>query len=237
MVSAVIVAAGSGLRMGRPGGKQFRLLLGKPVVLHTLLAFESASLVDRVIFVTAQENMQSSSDLVRDNGLRKVASVLAGGVERQDSVRNGLGTLDEAPDNIVVIHDGARPLVTPSLIDKSIENLGDADGLVVGLPAADTIKLVCEGIVQETLDRNEVWQVQTPQVFPLQTIKQAHARAVEEGFYGTDDAGLVERVGGRVKVLVGSEENLKITTEADLLLAEAILSKRLEKGSELEGVG
>ncbi len=230
---ALIVAAGKGTRMGAEGGKQFLPLMGKPVLAHTLAAFQQASSIDTIIVITAEENFGRCLSLIDTYSITKAKAanganrVVIGGAERQDSVYNGLkAVLEFGRADVVVIHDGARPLVTPRLIDEAIMNLVQCDGVVVGIPAKDTIKLVNDGFVVETPNRSKTWQVQTPQAFLFEPLLRAHENAGAEGFYGTDDSMLMERYGSKIKVIMGLEENIKITTPIDLVLAEAILKNR-----------
>ncbi len=225
-VSAIIVAGGVGERFGREGGKQLATVVGAPVLAHTLEAFESASAVDDVIVVVHPERVAEFAAQVA--GFDKVGGIVAGGDTRQASVAAGLEVLTADAD-VVVVHDGARPLVTPEVIDAAIALLrdGGVDGVVVGHPAYDTIKRVdSDGAVIATEDRSTLWVAQTPQVFRSETIRVAYAAAEEEGFLGTDDASLVERDGGRVVMLLGPRDNLKVTVPEDLLVVERVLESR-----------
>ncbi|MCL6471279.1 MAG: 2-C-methyl-D-erythritol 4-phosphate cytidylyltransferase [Firmicutes bacterium] len=225
---ALIVAAGKGKRMGNKRGKQFLPLLDKPVLAHTLISFEQAVSVDEVIVITTEENLDKCRSVVDKYNASKVSKVVVGGKERQDSVYQGLVTAGDIKGvDVVMVHDGARPLVDPDLINRVAGGLVDCDGAIAGIPAKDTIKLVKDDFIVETLDRMQTWQIQTPQAFHFETLLCAHEKAKSEGFYGTDDSVLVERIGGRVKVVLGSEENIKITTPADLIIAEAILKSRV----------
>ncbi|HCG98306.1 MAG: 2-C-methyl-D-erythritol 4-phosphate cytidylyltransferase [Candidatus Aquicultor primus] len=227
---ALVVAAGKGRRMGTEGGKQFLELAGRPVIAHTLAAFEEATSIDAIVVVAAEENLQKCLEVIALYGIIKVERVVAGGDERQDSVYNGLLAAAEFEGvDLVAVHDGARPLVTPRIIDEAIGAAGDCDGAVVGVSAKDTVKLVRDGYIAETLPRDLTWQIQTPQVFRYKLLVEAHQSARREGFNGTDDAVLVERVGGRIKVVMGSDENIKITTPSDLVFAEALLKERSAK--------
>ncbi|MHB8842041.1 MAG: 2-C-methyl-D-erythritol 4-phosphate cytidylyltransferase [Candidatus Aquicultor sp.] len=230
---ALIVAAGKGTRMGAEGGKQFLPLAGKPVLAHTLAAFQQASSIDTIIVITAEENFDRCLSLIdtysiaKANGMNGTNRVVIGGSERQDSVYNGLKAAREFERvKIAVVHDGARPLVTPRLIDDVITNLVECDGVVVGIPAKDTIKLVGGGFVVETPNRSKTWQVQTPQAFLFEPLLRAHENARAEDFYGTDDSMLMERYGSKIKVIMGLEENIKITTPVDLVLAGVIVESR-----------
>jgi 2-C-methyl-D-erythritol 4-phosphate cytidylyltransferase len=229
---ALIVAAGQGKRMGIDGGKQFLTLMGKPSLAHTLIAFQNALSIDKIVIVTTADSFERCLQVVTDNDITKFAQVIEGGKERMDSVYNGLKVIQDFGDaKNVAIHDGARPLIEPAVIDEVVDTVNfddDNDGAIVGTPAVDTVKLVRNGFVVETPDRNMTWQIQTPQVFPVDLLVKAHEEARLSNFLGTDDSVLVERTGGRVKVVEGSRENLKITTPEDLLIAESILNKRAE---------
>ncbi|GFP27662.1 2-C-methyl-D-erythritol 4-phosphate cytidylyltransferase [Candidatus Hakubella thermalkaliphila] len=207
--------------------KQLIPLRGKPIIVYTLLAFEEATLVDEVVLVVNKGVMgYYERNIIERYGIKKVKRIVAGGVTRQESVYNGLQKVSEQT-KIVAIHDGARPLVTPELIDRSIQSLGDKSGLVVSIPVQDTIKIVGrDQVIKETPDRRRIWAAQTPQVFPLEIIRKAHEMARADGFVGTDDGSLVERVGLEVSVMLGSKENIKITTPLDLTMAQVIMSRR-----------
>ncbi|MBI4734340.1 MAG: 2-C-methyl-D-erythritol 4-phosphate cytidylyltransferase [Rubrobacteridae bacterium] len=227
MNCALIVAAGFGTRMGIEGGKQFLNLMGKPVLAHTLVAFQNTDAIDAIVVVTIKENFEQFKDIVEEFGIKKLAAVIEGGKERADSVYNGLMAIKSLGniDN-VVIHDGARPLIEPDVIQRVVNSLDGFDGVVAGVPAVDTIKLVEDDIIIETLDRSRTWQAQTPQVFHIDTLIQAHEVARAVGYIGTDDSVLVERAGGKVKMVPGSRENMKMTNREDLIIAETILKSR-----------
>jgi len=223
--TAIIPAAGTGVRMGRSRPKQFLDLCGRPILAHTLKVFEHCAEIDRVIVVTAPEWVDFCSErIVRRYGLRKIDGIVAGGAERQDSVYAGLKTVDDA--EIIVIHDAVRPFVEPSKVAESIERCEETGAVIVAVPPKDTIKVGDGGMVQETLDRRCLWSVQTPQTFSREVLRTAYDRAFRDNVYGTDDAGLVERTGHPVHILLGSYENLKITTLEDLEIAETMLRRR-----------
>lgn len=224
---ALVVAAGKGTRMGTAGGKQFLELAGKPALAHTLMAFERALSIDAIVVVVAEENVKKCLQVIDEHVIIKADRVVIGGEERQDSVYHGLLAAAEFDGvDLVAVHDGARPLVTSHLIDEVVRAAGDCDGAVAGIPAKDTIKIVRDGHIAETLRRDLTWQIQTPQVFRYGLLLEAHQRARSESFYGTDDAVLVERAGARIGVVKGSDDNIKITTPSDLVFAEAILKDR-----------
>lgn len=223
---AIIVAAGQGSRMGTKINKQYLMLLDKPVLAHTIETFEKHPLIDGIIVITRQEEI----NFCRDNVIlpycyHKVIEVIAGGKERQDSVYLGLKALPFLCETVVV-HDGARPLITPKIIEDAIIAGRKEGAAVVAVPVKDTVKREKGGYVTETIPRKEIWAVQTPQVFDRMTIQKAYQSAYDEGYYGTDDASLVERLGKPVKIVLGSYENIKITTPEDLDIGEAILKRR-----------
>ncbi len=218
-VGAIIAAAGHGRRFGE-GDKLFAPLAGRPLVAHTLMAFEVCRAVDTVVLVLAEENLERGSDLVASSGFDKVTAVRAGGPRRQDSVRLGLEALPE--HRWVVVHDGARPLVTAALIEDGFAAAVETGAAIAAVPLADTLKEAGEdGVIVRTLDRRGLWCAQTPQVFERELLREAHRLAQGEA---TDDAALVEALGRRVKVFPGSPRNLKVTTTADLALAQALLA-------------
>lgn len=221
---ALIAAAGIGKRMGSQG-KQYLFLRGEPVLAHTLGVFQSCSAIDQIIVLANSEDLVRCRELVNNYGFEKVSQCIEGGKERQDSVYNGLKALpDEA--KIAIIHDGARPLIISSIIERSISEIANWDGVVVGVPVKDTLKRVKEKQIVNTVNRQEIWHVQTPQVFVVDLLKDAYQKAMKEGFYGTDDCVLMERLGYKIGVIMGSYENIKITTPEDLAIAEAILENR-----------
>ena len=230
-VNAVIVAAGKGERIGTLLPKPFLSLAGIPLLIHTLRSLTRSALITKVVLVIAPEWETLGRDLLGAHGPFPVPTcIVHGGPERQDSVRCGLAALDSACE-IVVIHDAVRPFITAEIIDRSVAVAAEVGGALVAIPARDTIKRVDQhGAVLETVPRQSLWLAQTPQTFRVQLIREAHARALAEGVVATDDAMLVERIGGRVKVVLGDPLNFKITTPEDLRLAEAILKEGLEAG-------
>jgi len=217
-VGAIVVAAGRSSRMGGLD-KLFAPLGGRPLLARTLAAFQECSAVRRIVLVLAAENLARGLALAEEEGLSKVRTVCLGGRRRQDSVWEGLECL--GPCAWVVVHDGARPLVTPQLIEEGLAAARETGAAVCALPAHETVKRVDEqGRVLRTLDRRRLWLVQTPQVFRYDILREAHERSRRTA---TDDAALVERLGHRVQVYPGSPRNLKVTTPEDLALAEALL--------------
>jgi len=202
-------------------------LAGRPLLAHTLVCFERSELIQEIVLVVPSHRVEEvRSRFLPRFGFRKVRKVVAGGATRQESVYEGLTAL-EPPLDLVVVHDGARPLVKAEAIRSCVEAAARYGAVVQAVPITDTIKEADEeGRVRQTLDRSCLWSVQTPQVFSYDLLLRAHQAALREGFEGTDDASLVERMGAEVRILRGSYENLKITSPEDLLVAEWILQRR-----------
>lgn len=224
---ALIPAAGMGKRMGASINKQYLQLGDVPIVARTISIFEQAPFIDGIFLVIPEEEIPYCREhVVEACGFRKVLEIIPGGKERQNSVMNGLNALQRLAqkDDVVLIHDGVRPFITQSLLQESIAVALSNDGALVAVPVKDTIKTVRDGIVVDTPSRAALWQAQTPQAFRFNIIHTAHLSAEREGFVGTDDASLVERQGGAVRVVRGDYRNIKITTPEDLVLAEAFLA-------------
>ncbi len=223
-VVALIPAAGRGRRMGSQKTKALLPLGGLRLLTHTLQKFAACSPVDEIFaLVPAGDLPLWNEEILHRPDLKKVSRILPGGPERQDSIYGGLKAIAGQAD-FVIIHDGVRPFVSPELIERALLATRRHKAVVAAVPAGDTIKEISgEGKVLKTLDRNRFWIIQTPQSFELGLIIRAHEKAREEGFYGTDDASLVERLGIPVWIVEGSRFNFKITTPEDLLLGEALL--------------
>ncbi|KAB0671171.1 2-C-methyl-D-erythritol 4-phosphate cytidylyltransferase [Oryzomonas sagensis] len=231
---AVIPAAGMGKRMGASINKQYLQLAGMPIVARTISVFENAPCIDGILLVTPTGEIPYCREHVVDAyGFRKVVDIVPGGKERQNSVMNGLRALQGrmGEDDVVVIHDGVRPLISPELLREAIAVARACDGALVAVPAKDTIKTVRDGFVIATPDRETLWQAQTPQAFRFGVIYAAHLAAEQEGFTGTDDASLIERRGGAVRIVRGDYRNIKITTPEDIVLAEAFLAGSGQNGA------
>lgn len=226
--AAVIPAAGQGKRMKGDRNKQFMLLKGAPIIAHTLKVFQQSPIVGEIILVCgAGEKEYYLNEIIPIYGITKPVSVVTGGQQRQDSVYRGL---EAVSDDIryVLIHDGARPFVTPELIHALAAEVKTSGAVVPGVPVKDTIKRTdFDSFITDTPPRDGLWHVQTPQTFDLQLILKAYCQAFKSGFYGTDDSSLVERLGAAVKIIPGSYENIKITTPDDLIVAEALLERRV----------
>lgn len=227
MISAIIVAGGSGSRLPGAVRKQYRPLAGRTVLARTLAVFEASPLVDTLLLVVPEEDF----NFCRENylaALRKPVEMVPGGRERQESVYHGLCRCPQGEDDLVVIHDAVRPLLAAGHLAACVDGARRWGGSILAVPAVDTLKQVSPaGEIEATLDRRSIWLAQTPQAFRTRLIRRAHERARREGVVATDDAQLVERLGAPVHVVAGSRSNLKITTAEDLLLAEALLQAGL----------
>lgn len=221
---AIVVAAGGGTRMNTEESKQFMGLAGKPVLAHCLLAFESASSIDGIIVVVRSQDVdRCRKNIIERYGIKKLRSIVTGGDRRQDSVMAGLMELPPEAE-AVCIHDGARPFVTEEQIERILSLIGEFDGVVLGIPVVDTIKRAdVDDVIIETLNRQGLWLIQTPQAFRPQTIFKAYQQARIDSIIATDDAVLVERIGGRIKIEPGSQSNMKITHPEDLMIAEMLM--------------
>jgi 2-C-methyl-D-erythritol 4-phosphate cytidylyltransferase len=227
MITAIVPAAGIGLRMGNTTPKPYLLLGGKPILAHTLGIFEKIKEIQEVILVVHPDELDYCQEkVISPYGFKKVLRLVPGGKERQDSVYNALKALkDEDELEIILVHDGVRPFVTPEQVCRVIQAARSHGAAVLGLPAQDTLKIVsAEGQIRQTLERQDVWQIQTPQAFQAALLRRAFTEAYSRNFYGTDEASLVEQLQQPVVVVPGSPLNQKITTPEDLALAEAILS-------------
>jgi len=223
-VGAIIVAAGSSRRMGGVD-KVFAPLGGKPILARVVDAFEACQSVHQVVIVVSKQNLNKCRQLVAEQRWSKVTEVCPGGKRRQDSVAAGLSQLENC--DWVVIHDGARPLVTVDLIKQGLTEARETGAAVAAVPVTDTIKVAGDDrIVHQTLPRQNLWAVQTPQVFRLDIIAEAYRQAEGEV---TDDASLVERLGYKVKLYRGAYDNIKVTTPDDLALAEILWQRREKK--------
>ncbi|MCC2790225.1 2-C-methyl-D-erythritol 4-phosphate cytidylyltransferase [Eubacterium ventriosum] len=227
-ITAIVLAAGSGSRMKSKTKKQFMEIKGKPVIWYSLFEFEK-SRVDEIILVTGKEDIDyCKKEIVEKYNLKKIKNVVAGGSERYESVYNGL---KEATGNIVLIHDGARPLINNEIIERSIEGTIKSDACVVGVPVKDTIKRANkEGYIIDTPNRSELWITQTPQSFKTDLVKMAYKKMKEELEKGnttlniTDDAMVVEEfTTNQVRFVQGDYKNIKVTTPEDIDIAELFI--------------
>ncbi|MGO9147483.1 MAG: 2-C-methyl-D-erythritol 4-phosphate cytidylyltransferase [Desulfomonilia bacterium] len=219
--SALIVAGGSGARFGLK--KQFLDLLGVPVLKRSVSCFDANTAIDRLVVVVPEEDISQTRQMLTDMGKELV--ITKGGRTRQESVMNGLQCAHES--HAVLIHDGVRPLVSSSLIDRVIGGLEGVDGCIPALEMTDTLKKAYNGMVVETIPRGSLYQVQTPQAFVTKTLFEAHERALQDGpLLFTDDSALLEAAGKTVRIVEGDPLNVKITFKDDIIMAEAILRCR-----------
>ena len=226
MVTAIVLAAGRSTRMGGGPNKQFIELLGKPLVYYSLAAFEQCCAIDAIVVVRRPDCAEQAERVVRDFGFKKVTAFTDGGVERQNSVWNGLEKCDRTTE-IVAVHDGARPLVTPALIESTITSARSFGTGIAATKVVDTIKEANEDkTVIRTVDRTKLWAVQTPQTVRFQLLREAYAKVLEKKLVVTDEAAAVELLGQRVDLVETPFLNLKITTPSDLAIAEALLRQR-----------
>lgn len=221
-VSVIIAAGGKGSRMGYKENKVFMNLCGKEIILHTIEAFEKNSDVDEIIVVTGQDEHMRVAEIAK--GISKMHAVTTGGKTRQESVYNGLGF---STGDIILIHDGARALIGQEEISKTINAAKEYGAAAVGVPCKDTLKSADKDrFITGTIDRDKTFLIQTPQAFKRDIIFNAHNKALENGIDATDDCALVEMCGGRIKIVTGQYDNIKLTTPEDIEVAEKILEKR-----------
>lgn len=228
MVCAIIAAAGCGRRMGGGQNKQLIRVHGMPIVARSLCAIAACSQINQLVIVTAPDQMTTLETLVAGLDLRKPFRIIAGGSERQYSVANAIKAVP-AEVSIILVHDGARPLVRPDQVDAVIDAARSFRAAGLAVPVKDTIKIVSpDGFAIETPDRNRLWAIHTPQAFEAELLRRAYEQADSDHYLGTDDASLVERLGVSVKLVHGGYENIKITTREDVCVAEALLACRME---------
>ena len=226
MMHLLIPAAGMGRRMGSDRNKLRLTLLGKPLLAWTLLAAEQAESIAWIGLIGQPEDTPVWQELLAALAIAKPVTLISGGATRQDSVYNGLQALPVTAQQ-VLIHDGARCLATPALLERCAQALTQFDGLVAAVPVKDTIKVVDpSGQIQSTPDRAQLWAAQTPQGFAVAPLKSCHQQGREQGLAVTDDAALFEHFQRPVHIVEGEETNLKVTTPADLAIAELILRQR-----------
>ncbi|MGI6120078.1 MAG: 2-C-methyl-D-erythritol 4-phosphate cytidylyltransferase [Desulfosporosinus sp.] len=233
-IGIVIPAAGQGKRMGAGVKKQFLLLMGQPILAHTVRLFEESEFVSEIVLVGAENDLHIIQELVNNYKFDKVVAITQGGAQRQDSVRVGVQALSSAIQRVVV-HDGVRPLLTLQAFHRFLEETKVFSAAIMGIPLKDTIKKIdITGKVLDTPPREQLRAVQTPQIFDRGILEEAHAQAAAVGYYGTDDAALLEWMGYPVQMVEGSQENIKVTTVDDLWLAERILAMRDVRGTKLK---
>ncbi|WDV06817.1 2-C-methyl-D-erythritol 4-phosphate cytidylyltransferase [Lysinibacillus irui] len=220
----VLPAAGSGKRMGAGQNKLFLELLDKPILIHTLEVFQQDPFCTGIWLAVKPEERVYIQGLLEQFGITKVKGLPAGGAERQHSVHSCMKEMQQV--DIVLVHDAARPFITHDIIANLVQSAHQNGAAIAGVRAKDTMKKVRNGIIEETVDRDSLWMIQTPQAFQYDLIVEAEEVAEKVGFLGTDEAMLVERLGHTVHIVESSYENVKMTTQEDLLFGEAILRKR-----------
>jgi len=225
MNSVIIVAAGSGKRMKRNINKQFIKLNEKEIIAHTIDVFYKNENINEIIVCIKKEEEKFFKEQILEKNNFKNIKIAYGGKERQDSIYNGLKSVDKNCQ-IVLIHDGARPFVDNRIIEESILIAKKKKAVVVGVPVKDTIKIVMDGNITDTPNRANLWSAQTPQTFDYKLITKAYDEAYKSNYYGTDDSMLVENIGQEVTMIMGSYENIKITSPEDSNIGEQILSLR-----------
>ena len=226
-IYAIIPAAGAGLRMGDGVAKQFRLLEGKPVLLHAIEAVVGNKRISGAVVVVPSTDVEAVAKILDESDIKKVIKVIAGGVTRSDSVAEGIKVLP-ADSTYVLIHDGVRPFVGQRLIDEVIDAAMESQAATAAIPVSDTLKSVSGTKITGSISRKDVWRIQTPQCFNLKILQEGLHKAKQDGFIATDESSLVERINKEVKVVAGDETNIKITTPADMKLAEAIAAQKLD---------
>ncbi|WP_026688650.1 2-C-methyl-D-erythritol 4-phosphate cytidylyltransferase [Alteribacter aurantiacus] len=227
--TVIIPAAGQGKRMAAGRNKQFLLLDDKPLIIHTLSVFEQDPHCKGIILVVNKQEIDEMSALAKKYGIKKVEQVVCGGEERQHSVFAGLKATRSNDEDIVLIHDGARPFIKHNHIQELVQSAFDYGAAVIAVPVKDTMKQVVHQQVTNTVDRSSLWAIQTPQAFRLSVIVRAHEAAEYKGFLGTDDASLVEWMDEPVRIVEGDYQNIKLTTPEDMWFAKAIMEMRKEE--------
>jgi 2-C-methyl-D-erythritol 4-phosphate cytidylyltransferase len=222
---ALVPAAGSGTRIGGRQPKQYLVLGGAPLLVHTLRALARCPSIEGAVVAVPEDRIDATRSLLRRFRVPRVLAVVAGGEERQDSVQRGLEAV--SPEAAwVVVHDAVRPMITPYLVERVLAAARIPGAATCGWPVRETVKLVKDSFVDQTLPRDGLWLTQTPQAFRRELLREAHDKAAREGFRGTDDAMLVERLGGRVAMVEGLAQNIKITTKEDLKTVRTLLGSR-----------
>lgn len=221
--SVIIVAAGKGKRMKTNINKQFININNKPILYYTLKCFDECDEINNIILVIDSDHINyCKSEILSKYDLKKEIIITTGGLERQNSVYNGIKLIDSNTD-IVLIHDGVRPFIEKDLILQVAYCAYEYGGAILGVPVKDTIKVCTDNFVESTLERSKLWSVQTPQGFQYKLILRAYEEAIKDNFIGTDDSMLLERLGYKIKLIEGSYSNIKITTQDDLVVASKFL--------------
>lgn len=230
-VGAVIAAGGRGTRMSGTKKKQFLDLAGKPIFIYTLQRFQTCPEVDRIVLVASEDDLSEMKDLAEEYCMTKVSDIVPGGAERRDSVWNGLVALDKHPVDLTVVHDAVRPFVDGALIRRVLSAASAEGAALAAVASKETVKVDDgTGFVKATPGRETVWMAQTPQAFRSALLRSAYEKARDDGYAGTDEAVVVERLGRKVKLVEGSYDNIKITTDEDLQLAGLIAKRWRDAG-------
>lgn len=225
--TVVLPAAGSGKRMKADRNKLLLELSGKPIFIYTLEVFDRDPECEGMWLAVKEDEREMIEKYVERYEIKKVKGYAAGGAERQDSVRAGLEMAGQC--EVVLVHDAARPFISPVVIRELVEQANESGAAIAGVPVKDTIKKVRESVITETVNRAELWMIQTPQAFRYELLMEAAQRAKADGFLGTDEAMLVERMGHPVQIVESTYENVKMTTPDDLIYGKAILASRLQE--------
>ena len=220
---AIVVAAGRGSRAGAGQSKQFREISGIPIIIHTLSRFERCETIDGSLVVLPEGERDAFAALAGRYGLRKLSGAVAGGETRAASVWRGLQALAGLSVEVVAVHDGVRPFVTPEEIDRTVREARACGAAVLAAPVTDTVKEADGARVLRTLERARLWRAQTPQCFRHELLRRAYELALADGLDATDDSSLVERLGAAVSIVEGGAHNIKITTPEDFALAEFLM--------------
>lgn len=223
---AIIVAAGKGLRMKNDVNKVFIPLLNKPMIYYTVKNLQDCDLIDEIIVVAQKNGIKKINEIKKQYNFDKIKNVVAGGAERQDSVYNGLSSIKAKKDDIIIVHNGSNPLVKEKEIIECLNSAKKFEAAACGFPLKDTIKRISGNFVEKTIDRANIYQIQTPQAIKYGLLVEAFKNAKNKKLKVTDDISLVEALGKKVKIVPCSYENIKVTTKDDLSIAEGILMKR-----------
>jgi len=221
ITSAIIPAAGSGLRFGEK--KQLKEINGMPLIHYTLLPFISSTMIDEIIIAVSKDDINIINSVVKTINSTKPMIIVEGSSTRQGSIKNALKEINDQ-SKCICIHDAVRPFIQKELIEKTISSLKDCDAVIVGNKSTDTLKEVSNNVITNTIDREKIWQVQTPQVFLKNALLSAYSYADKENIIGTDDAILLEKAGYEVKIINDRSINFKITTKEDWIVAEALFN-------------
>lgn len=226
--TVVLPAAGSGKRMKADRNKLLLELSGKPIFIYTLEVFDRDPNCEGMWLAVKEDERELIEAYVERYRIKKVKGYATGGAERQDSVRAGL-EMAAGQCEVVLVHDAARPFISPIVIRELVEQANESGAAIAGVPVKDTIKKVRESVITETVNRAELWMIQTPQAFRYKLLMEAAQRAKADGFLGTDEAMLVERMGHPVQIVESTYDNVKMTTPDDLIYGKAILASRLQE--------